>query len=303
MGAPQPPGHAAIKLTDWPAADRAAYERACIPGSPFERGGAAARWRPASHKALVGAYARYLGYLAGQGVDLTRVLPEERITPDRMATYVRFLADRCASVTVSSYLGQLHMFARDVWPEVDWRWLCEMQAERHRMAEPVRIKAARIVPQQDLLRLGCDLMVQAENVELAEGGRGGRDGQAVLFRDGLMIALRALRPLRQRNFLGLEIGRHLIEAPRGWTIVIPAIESKTHIELRMAGPEVLVPALQAYLKEYRPRLLDMRAPRDPARPWRSPGRHLWVASTGMAMTAGVCRSSCGGTRGRGSDMR
>ncbi len=188
MGAPQPPGHAAIKLTDWPAADRAAYERACIPGSPFERGGAAARWRPASHKALVGAYARYLGYLAGQGVDLTRVLPEERIAPDRMATYVRFLADRCASVTVSSYLGQLHMFARDVWPEVDWRWLCEMQAERHRMAEPVRIKAARIVPQQDLLRLGCDLMVQAENVELAEGGRGGRDGQAVLFRDGLMIA-------------------------------------------------------------------------------------------------------------------
>ncbi len=183
---------------------------------------------------MVGAYARYLGYLVGEGVELVGVPPVERITPDRMAAYIRFLADRCASVTVSSYLGQLHMFARDVWPERDWRWLCAMQAERHRMAEPVRVKAARVVPQQDLLRLGCDLMVQAENLDLAVGNVRGRDGQAVLFRDGLMIALLALRPLRQRNFLGLEIGRHLIETPQGWSMVIPAIESKTHIELRMA---------------------------------------------------------------------
>lgn len=287
MGAPQPPGHAAIKLADWPAGDLAAYERACIPGSPFERGGAAARWRPASHKALVSTYGRYLGYLAGQGVDLLGTSPVDRMTPERMVAYIRFLADRCASVTVSSYLGQLHMFARDVWPERDWRWLCAMQAERHRMAEPVRIKAARIVPQQDLLRLGCDLMVQAEELETVEGDRVALERQAALFRDGLVIALLALRPLRQKNFLAIVIGRHLVDGPGGWTLVVPSSESKTHIELRMAVPHILVPALQAYLKHHRPRLLEMRAPRDPVRPWRSPGQHLWIASTGMPMTPGA----------------
>jgi len=287
MGAPQPPGHAAVKLGDWPGQDRTAYERACIPGNPFEAGGAAARWRPATNKALTGAYARWLGYLVGQGVDLAGTPPVDRLTPERVAGYVRFLAKRCAPVTVSSYLGQLHMYARDVWPEHDWRWLCALQARQHRLAEPTRIKAARIVPQQDLLRLGCDLMIRAEALD-AEAEIGAvRAEQAVLFRDGLMIALLALRPLRQLNFLGLQIGQHLSEQPPGWTIAIPATESKTDIALRMAFPEVLVPALEAYLQFHLPHLLTMRAGRDPARPWREPGRHLWIAATGMPMTAGA----------------
>lgn len=286
MGAPQPPGHAAIKLANWPQADSAAYERACVAGSPFDEGGAAARWRPATQRALTGAYGRWLGYLVGQGVDLTGTAPADRLTLEGVAGYVRFLASRCASVTVSSYLGQLHMFVRDVWPERDWRWLCEVQARQHRMAEPVRIKAARIVPQQDLLRLGCDLMVQAEAMEEGQDGAV-LDRQAIMFRDGLSIALLALRPLRERNFRTLQIGRHLLESAEGWTIVIPAAESKTHITLTMAFPALLVAALQSYLEVYRPRLLAMRAGRDPARPWRNPGRHLWIAATGMPMTAGA----------------
>jgi site-specific recombinase XerD len=31
----------------------------------------------------------------------------------------------------------------------------------------------------------------------------------------------------------------------------------------------------------------MRAPYDPAQPWRAPGAHLWIAATGMPMTAGA----------------
>jgi hypothetical protein len=287
MGAPQPPGHAAIRLAEWPNADRAAYERASVRSGPFDEGGAAARWRPATHRSLTGAYARWLGYLDGQGVDLAGTAPTDRITPEAVSRYVRFLAGRCASVTVSSYLGQLHMFARDVWPDLDWRWLCEVQAQRHRLAEPTRIKAARIVPQQDLLRLGCDLMMQAETLEMEGENSAVLDEQAILFRDGLLIALLALRPLRQGNFLGLQIGRHLRQEPDGWSITVPASESKTHIALTMAFPAVLVSALDRYLQVYRPRLLTMRAPRDPARPWREPGRHLWIAATGMPMTAGA----------------
>ena len=57
-------------MGDWPVVDRAAYERACIQGSPFDEGGRAALWRPATHHALSGAYGRWLGYLLGQGVSL-----------------------------------------------------------------------------------------------------------------------------------------------------------------------------------------------------------------------------------------
>jgi hypothetical protein len=216
-GRPQPPGHDALALDAWPGTDRAALDCASVGGSPFSRTGRAARWRPASRRSRLGAYSRWLRFLLGLGCRLEDEAPPDRITPERMENYARFLIARCAPVTVASYLGQLHMFARDVWPQRDWRWLCEMQAQQHRLADPVRFKAARIVPQRDLFRLGCDLMAEAEGLPLAGDLPAGPRHPALLFRDGLMIALLSLRPLRQRNFLGLQLHRHA--ESQGWTVV------------------------------------------------------------------------------------
>ena len=38
-----------LPLASWPAADREAYAAACRRGDPFEEGGSAALWRPATH--------------------------------------------------------------------------------------------------------------------------------------------------------------------------------------------------------------------------------------------------------------
>ena len=286
MGSPRPPGHAALPLANWPAADRSAYERACVPGNPFDEGGQAARWRPATHRALTRAYARWLGYLLAQGINLDDQPPPNRVTPKWLGTYTRFLLERCACVTVSSYLGQLHMMLRDVWPEVDWQWVNDLQARYHRMAEPSRNKAARIVPQQELLRLGCELMRQAETLPLSANMTAGPMHPALLYRDGLLIALLAMRPLRQRNMLGLQIGHSLRRDGEGWEIRIPAQESKTHMALNMAFPTVLLPALETYLAIYRPLLLAMRGPIAPNNVAQPAGFHLWVTRCGTAMSAG-----------------
>jgi hypothetical protein len=291
MASPRPAGHPALPLAAWPAADRAAYERACILGGPFDEGGQAACWRPASHKALLGAYGRWLGFLHNQVVVLEDEGPAERMTPARIDAYVRFLAGRCAPVTVSSYLGQLHMMMRDVWPDHDWAWLCAVQARAQRFAEPSRNKDARIVPQQDLLRLGCELMQQAAAMSMPEDLRAGPDHPALLFRDGLIIALLAMRPLRQRNFLALQIGRCLRRDRDGWQIHIPAAECKTHMALHMAFPEVLVPALEAYIHQYRPRLMAMQGPRNPATAGRPVGFHLWVSRCGTWITEGALQKA------------
>lgn len=286
MGSPRPPGHAALLLADWPAADRSAYERACVAGNPFDKGGNAARWRPATHRALTGAYARWLGFLLAKGVVLDDEPPPSRVTPKWLDIYTRFLLERCASVTVSSYLGQLHMMLRDVWPEWDWQWVCDLQARYHRMAEPSRNKAARIVPQQELLSLGCELMRQAEALPLSANLTAGPMHPALVYRDGLLIALLAMRPLRQRNMLGLRIGHSLRRDGEGWEIRIPAQESKTHMALNMAFPTVLLPALGTYLNVYRPLLLAMHGPMAPNRVAQPAGFHLWVTRCGTAMSAG-----------------
>ncbi len=281
---PQPPGHDALPPADWPAADGAALERASQSGNPFARTGRAARWRPATRCALVGAYARWLGFLVGLGCSLDTEAPPDRITPERMECYARFLIARCAPKTVASYLGQLHVFARHVWPSHDWRWLCHMQAQQHRMADPVRNKAARIVPQSELLQLGLDLMDKAAAMPVSDDLRAGPGHPALVFRDGLMIATLAMRPLRLSNFLGLQLHRHLTRNAQGWTIAVPAAETKNHSALSLQLPELLVPALELYLEVYRPLLLDMRGPSSSQHPMRPAGAHLWVTRCGTAMT-------------------
>lgn len=287
MGRPQPLGHDAIRIKDWPEADRAALATAERPTDLLDDGGRAASWRPATRHSLVATYGRWLGFLVGQGFDLATETPAERVTPERIRDYRRFLRDRCAPVTVASYLGQLHMFMVDVWPERSWDWLSTIQSSQQRMAEPRRDKLARMVPLADVVRLGFDLMDEAEQADLDACQTAGPDHPSLRFRDGLIIAVLALRPLRQRNLLGLRLGVQLRRAPDGWEIHIPAAEHKTHTPLTLPFPEMLLSALERYLAVHRPRLMAMRGPIAPARASQAAVDALWVTRCGTAMTAGA----------------
>jgi integrase/recombinase XerD len=288
MGSRHAPGHEALPIAAWPAEDRADYERAYVRGSPFEDGGAAAGWRPATHAARVGAYGRWLGHLLRHGVVLQAERGPDRLTPERVAGYVRFLRERrCAPYSVMGALGHLHAFALALWPDRDWRWLGALHARHQRLAEPTRSKEARIVPQHKLLRLGRELMLDAEALPLPPPGSVGPTHPALSFRDGLIVALLALRPLRRNNFLALAVGTTLRrESGGGWLIALPGTITKNHTPLAQQFPEVLVPALEAYLAVHRPLLAAVHG-RGPAGLLpRPPGDHLWLSRWGAPLTAG-----------------
>ena len=78
---------------------------------------------------------------------------------------------------------------------------------------------------------------------------------AIQARDGLMIALLALRPLRRRNIAALTIGRSLIATGRGWRICFEPDETKTGLVIDLPWPDRLNTALALYLGHYRPVLL------------------------------------------------
>ena len=52
-------------------------------------------------------------------------------------------------------------------------------------------------------------MCQAGELPLTAGMRAGPGHPALLFRDGLLIALLAMRPLGRRNMLAIRIGQSL----------------------------------------------------------------------------------------------
>ena len=135
-------------------------------------------------------------------------------------------------------------------PDMDWRWLAELWMRLGRRAEPVVNKRLRLRPAHDLIDLGRSLMASAEQ----ETGWSERQ-RAVYYRDGLMIALIASRPLRLRNFASIVFGVHLVQQSGGWWLQFPATGMKAKRPYEVAFPAALVPELEHYLAVHRPVLL------------------------------------------------
>ena len=109
---------------------------------------------------------------------------------------------------------------------------------------------------------------------------------AITFRDGLIIALLAARPLRLRNLAGLELERTLARRGETWWIAIPPEETKTGEIIELTWPEALIAPLSKYLNEHRPVLCKVRG-----RCARPIGQELWVSGRGSPMRAAALYSA------------
>jgi integrase/recombinase XerD len=196
-----------LPLDRWPEPDRAAWSAAIAPGDPLDPGGLGAAWRPATRNGVRDGYGRWLAWLAAQGQLDPSLRPAERVTEQRIAEYVAWLLDGHATTSVAPYFAFLVMALRAMQPDGEWAWMQRITARLRRAALPARNKRPCLQSIPDLLAWGMELM------QAAEHGPGEMTWQrAVQYRDGLMIALLSLRQLRRRNFVEIEIGRHLVRS-------------------------------------------------------------------------------------------
>jgi hypothetical protein len=144
-----------------------------------------------------------LGRLAAAG-ELDPAAPlAARITPERIARYVAALNAYLAPVSVERRITLLGEALRVMCPDEDTSWLRRVAGRLKARALPSRDKASRLVAAHELVEAGLGLMAQA-----TAGGAALR--QAADFRDGLMIAFLALRPVRVKNLVELTLGGNLI---------------------------------------------------------------------------------------------
>ncbi|WP_027528240.1 site-specific integrase [Bradyrhizobium sp. Ec3.3] len=139
-------------------------------------------------------------------------------------------------------------------PERDWTWLRDITGRLH-AAVPKSTVSAPVITSIPVLKLGLELMIESQPLE------GGKLTESIAagYRNGLMIALLAFIPLRAKNCLGLEIGRHLVREQDEWFIIIPRSETKTRTPIEFAVPEILNEYLELYLEVIRPWLQRGRA--------------------------------------------
>jgi integrase len=261
------------KLEDWPDLDRRLWNAALIPGDLLEDGGARSRYSDLSNLTVVTGYGRWLTWLGRQGLLDSRAKPDERITPCRVRDYVTALEAVNATLTVMSRLQQLRAAALVMGPHKDWSWINRMASRIRARHRPARPKRPRLIATRELFDLGLTLMARTDRERTAKR-------KAILYRDGLMIALLAARPLRLRNLLGLVINETLVRLGDQWLIQIPVADTKTKdtpIELFWPGP--LIGPLETYLDCHRIVLGQGYGRR--ARPI---DRVLWLTANGLPMT-------------------
>ena len=128
------------------------------------------------------------------------------------------------------------------------------------------------------MEIGMRLMTQARATP-----DGSERRRATRYRDGLMLALLAMRPLRLANFVNIEIDRHLVNRAGALWLSFEAAETKNRRALEFPYPDNLIDHLGHYLRDVRPRLCSQTTGRNPRATFQKPGLHLWVSGTGAAL--------------------
>ena len=242
-----PPSQKALPLPDWPKADREAWDAAQVTGNILDdHDGIISHLNAQTRDDLTRRYAYFLFFLARQGRLERDGAAAASVTPENILAYVHYLEPRVSSVTLSQSLYKISRVAGCLDPGRDWRWLRRLCKRLDLRAKP-RDRRSDVVEIKDPFRLGRRLMYQADKADLSTAL-----SRALLYRDGLIIALLSTDPLRSANITALEIGRTLIKDGMTWSLNIPAEETKAGRPHLAVLPDWSAPCIDHYVEHYRP---------------------------------------------------
>ncbi|MFN3892522.1 MAG: tyrosine-type recombinase/integrase [Beijerinckiaceae bacterium] len=215
----------------------------------MRRGGAAAHLAQVTRDDLERRYGYFLDHLARAGViDLTAAAAGQ-VAPDRVADFVTELRTRVSSVTLAQTISKVRRMAEILAPERDLEWLRDIERELAFDAVP-QSRAGQLVDGARLLEAGLVMIKEGElgqDMPLLKRAR--------LIRDGLMVALLSLCPIRLRNLAALEIGADLRNDAGAWWIALDRRATKERRPDERPLHDVLKRPVELYLAVARPILL------------------------------------------------
>jgi integrase len=237
-----------LSIELWPEADRNAWVAACQPSQRLKRGGAGSHMKPITQGDLARRYGYFLDSMNRRGLLDPNKAVGAHVTPENVDAYLAELTARVGSVTVQGSIYKLRRACELIDPARDLSWLIDLENDLALVMRP-RSKSNRWVLTEVLVEAGLTLITEAEN-----SPKMSKLAQARQVRNGLMVGVLAMHPIRLKNFAALEIGRSLVEIKGSWWIVLSASETKEGRPDERRIDDLLHPALDRYLKKYRPLL-------------------------------------------------
>ena len=236
----------------WPAADRTAWQQACIAADdPLADHSRIAAWSSSTRRAAFSSNSNFIRWFAAE-----RPLPPDKsfselVDRQVLVEYIKHATRTCKLATVRSYIFHIIAGLEVFGAGRDWKsawqlyWRLKARADRE-PPEPRAVMHGRL-----LYELGVRTMRDAWPVNTPDDAR--------QYRNGFAVALLAAAPMRIANFSALRIGDHLHRDDEKWSIVLAAAETKTQAsDAWLLGTE-LSEHLDRYLHFVRPALLSADA--------------------------------------------
>lgn len=264
---------------EWPDADRTMWEALLKQAGPLDDRGALAHLRETSLASLETSYARWMQWLKKSDPDAVAVSPTDRATPPRLQSWLEALEQTKPMSRLKFIYGVLRVLqAAD--PDHDWTLQQRLLAGVKRAAgrgDPTR-KQGRILSSEVLLKAGLSLAETRAEVVPNELKR------MICQRDGIMIALLAVLPMRRRAFCELAIGQSIHVSDDKILISLSEDMTKTGVPWDAAIPPQIEASLRRYIFKVRPTLLA-----------RGKQTHniLWVGKKGEVLTQNYIGSRIG----------
>jgi integrase/recombinase XerD len=258
-----------LHMSEWPGRDQELWRAANSFGGFLEPDGKAAHWRDKTRKGIIKRYSLWLGYLTSANLLDTGEAPSDRINEHTLAGYVHWLEARGnSSTTVSGCVRDLNEAIRVMEPGADRGVIKDLAAKLHAREEPVRAKHTRIMHPDELLSGAVAFLDDVSNHKFR-----GEVSRAGKYRDGLVIACLACRPIRLENLTSIIIGQHLVADGNHWLCGFEAGEMKDDQTISFRFPDRLTPYLDTYMDAYRPVLLR-----------ENTSQNLWISTRGTPMS-------------------
>lgn len=207
---------------------------------------------------------------------------EQLLTPDMTVAscvtqavvqrYHEFLVTTNAGYTIPSRLEELSAALGVLAPNQDWIWINRAAGRIRARTIPARDKVSRLRPVQEIVAAGFAICKSAE-----ESTTLSPLGQAVDYRDGLLVAFLGLHSLRRHDLARIELDRHLRQHAEGFALDVPVAKSRDRKIFSAEIDGVLAEYLRRYITHYRPQLLARG---------HSFSLGLWISEVGTQMEAG-----------------
>lgn len=269
-----------MPLKDWPDADKAMWRDLFTSAGPLDDRGGLAHVRETTQESLRPRYGRWLRWLSMADPMALDLEPAERATLDRLKAWLGALEHTKPMSRLAFIDGVLRVLSAAA-PEKDW-------SAQTRLRKRLKHAAGTGDRRRKEGRVASSAVLLAAGLRLAETHSAEAQtplSQMMRLRDGVMVALLAVLPLRLRSFAGLELGRSIHVNADSIDITLSEADTKKGVAWEAKVPDAVEPVLRRYITEARPFLMD-----------RGGQRHaiLWVGERGKIIGSAYISARIGG---------